>query len=31
MEEGKIKAQGSFDQVRALVPNFDTQAQLMGL
>ena len=31
MEEGKVKAQGSFDQVRALVPNFDTQAQLMGL
>jgi ABC-type multidrug transport system fused ATPase/permease subunit len=31
MEDGKIKAQGSFDQVRTLVPNFDTQAQLMGL
>jgi ABC-type multidrug transport system fused ATPase/permease subunit len=31
MEEGKVKAQGSFDQVRVLVPNFDTQAQLMGL
>jgi ABC-type multidrug transport system fused ATPase/permease subunit len=31
MEEGKLKAQGSFDQVRALVPNFDIQAQLMGL
>jgi ABC-type multidrug transport system fused ATPase/permease subunit len=31
MEEGKVKAQGSFEQVRSLVPNFDTQAQLMGL
>jgi len=31
MEEGQIKAQGTFDQVRSLVPNFDTQAQLMGL
>ena len=31
MEDGQIKAQGSFDQVRSLVPNFDTQAQLMGL
>jgi ABC-type multidrug transport system fused ATPase/permease subunit len=31
MEEGMVKAQGGFDQVRALVPDFDTQAQLMGL
>jgi ABC-type multidrug transport system fused ATPase/permease subunit len=31
MEDGQIKAQGTFDQVRSLVPNFDTQAQLMGL
>ena len=31
MEDGQIKAQGSFDQVRSLIPNFDTQAQLMGL
>jgi len=31
MQEGQIKAQGSFDEVRAQVPDFDTQAQLMGL
>ncbi len=31
IEEGKIKAQGNFDHVRSTVPNFDTQAQLMGL
>ena len=31
MQEGQIKAQGSFEQVRELIPNFDTQAQLMGL
>jgi ABC-type bacteriocin/lantibiotic exporter with double-glycine peptidase domain len=31
MQDGQIKAQGSFDEVRAQVPDFDTQAQLMGL
>lgn len=31
MEKGEIIAQGSFEQVRALVPNFDRQAGLIGL
>ncbi len=31
MEAGRIIAQGTFDSVRQSVPNFDTQAQLMGL
>lgn len=31
MAEGKILAQGTFDEVRKLVPDFDYQAQLMGL
>lgn len=31
LEAGRIRAQGSFDEVRAAVPNFDKQAQLMGL
>ena len=31
LENGQIKAQGSFDEVRKLVPDFDSQAQLMGL
>jgi ABC-type multidrug transport system fused ATPase/permease subunit len=31
MQDGQIKAQGNFDEVRAQVPDFDTQAQLMGL
>lgn len=31
MEEGRILAVGSFDEVRAQVPNFDGQASLMGL
>jgi ABC-type multidrug transport system fused ATPase/permease subunit len=31
MQDGQIKAKGSFDEVRAQVPDFDTQAQLMGL
>lgn len=31
MESGKIMASGKFDEVRLLVPNFDKQAQLMGL
>jgi ATP-binding cassette subfamily C protein len=31
MQDGRIKAKGSFEQVRQEVPDFDTQAQLMGL
>ena len=31
MDNGKIIARGSFEQVRANVPDFDRQAQLMGL
>ena len=31
IDEGKILAQGTFEQVRAQVPNFEKQAQLMGL
>lgn len=31
MDNGRILAKGSFDEVRAAVPDFDRQAQLMGL
>jgi ABC-type multidrug transport system fused ATPase/permease subunit len=31
LEEGRILAQGSFEEVRSKVPGFDRQAQLMGL
>jgi ABC-type multidrug transport system fused ATPase/permease subunit len=31
MEEGSIRASGTFDEVRAQIPNFDKQAKLMGL
>lgn len=31
LEAGRIIAQGTFDEVRAAVPNFNVQAQLMGL
>jgi ABC-type multidrug transport system fused ATPase/permease subunit len=31
IEEGQIKAIGSFDEVRAKIPNFNNQASLMGL
>ena len=31
IEEGVVKALGSFDEVRAEQPNFDRQAQLLGL
>jgi len=31
LEEGRIKALGSFDEVRGAQPNFDRQAQLLGL
>jgi ABC-type bacteriocin/lantibiotic exporter with double-glycine peptidase domain len=31
IDKGKIIAQGSFEEVRNIVPDFDHQAQLMGL
>ena len=31
ISQGKIEAQGSFEEVRRLVPDFDAQAKLMGL
>jgi ABC-type multidrug transport system fused ATPase/permease subunit len=31
LSQGKIEAVGSFQEVRNLVPDFDTQAKLMGL
>lgn len=31
LENGKIVCQGTFNEVRSLVPNFDAQAKLMGL
>jgi ABC-type multidrug transport system fused ATPase/permease subunit len=31
LENGKIAATGTFQQVRSTVPNFDSQAKLMGL
>ena len=31
MDKGKILAQGTFEEVRSKVPDFDRQAQLMGL
>jgi ABC-type bacteriocin/lantibiotic exporter with double-glycine peptidase domain len=31
MEDGKVIYQGTFEEVRANVPNFDHQASLMGL
>jgi hypothetical protein len=31
MNSGKIIAEGTFEQLRVLVPDFDTQAKLMGL
>ena len=31
MSEGRILSQGTFNEVRAAVPDFDRQAQLMGL
>jgi ABC-type multidrug transport system fused ATPase/permease subunit len=31
MDEGVIKASGTFEEVRTTVPDFDRQAQLMGL
>jgi hypothetical protein len=31
MNNGEIVAKGSFEEVRSQVPDFDNQAQLMGL
>jgi ABC-type multidrug transport system fused ATPase/permease subunit len=31
LEEGTIAAQGTFEDVRKWAPNFDHQAQLLGL
>jgi ABC-type multidrug transport system fused ATPase/permease subunit len=31
LESGRIKASGSFQSVRDVIPNFDSQARLMGL
>lgn len=31
MNKGKIEAQGSFDELRGIIPDFDKQAKLMGL
>lgn len=31
LENGRILESGSFEEVRRAIPNFDTQAQLMGL
>lgn len=31
LSEGRIEAQGNFDELRARVPDFDLQANLMGL
>ena len=31
INEGEIIAQGSFDEIRRKVPNFDNQATLLGL
>lgn len=31
LNEGRIQAIGTFEEVRSLVPNFDNQAKLMGL
>jgi ABC-type multidrug transport system fused ATPase/permease subunit len=31
MDNGKILAEGTFEEVREMIPNFDRQAKLMGL
>jgi ATP-binding cassette subfamily C protein len=31
MAEGEILAQGTFEEVRSIVPEFDKQAKLLGL
>jgi ABC-type multidrug transport system fused ATPase/permease subunit len=30
MDNGKVVSSGTFDQVRAQVPDFDSQAKLLG-
>jgi hypothetical protein len=31
MENGEVIAEGSFEEVRAKVPNFEAQAKLAGM
>jgi ABC-type multidrug transport system fused ATPase/permease subunit len=31
VDSGRVTAQGTFDEIRRLVPDFDNQAKLMGL
>jgi ABC-type multidrug transport system fused ATPase/permease subunit len=31
MDQGKVLFQGTFDEVRSSIPDFDNQARLMGL
>jgi len=31
LEKGKVVSSGTFESVRSNVPDFDTQAKLMGL
>jgi len=31
MQDGQVKAEGTFEEVRKLIPDFDSQAELMGL
>jgi ABC-type multidrug transport system fused ATPase/permease subunit len=31
LEDGRVKAQGTFDEVRAIVPDFNEQAEALGL
>jgi ABC-type multidrug transport system fused ATPase/permease subunit len=31
LEEGRIEADGTFDEIRKLIPDFNNQAELMGL
>ena len=31
LENGRLLAQGTFEEVRSKVPDFDSQARLMGL
>jgi ABC-type multidrug transport system fused ATPase/permease subunit len=31
LKDGRVMASGSFEEVRAAVPDFDNQAKLMGL
>jgi ABC-type multidrug transport system fused ATPase/permease subunit len=31
LADGKVKATGTFNEVRKAIPDFDSQAKLMGL